>query len=154
MRRDAVHAAAFDDGKQTRHPRIPRRRRHQRPRVCAGEVVRRRAPHRHPLRASRRAHSAPTALYDELSRRTGLRLTTGREQIRAVVPTGEDCELLQLEVGEAALAIDRLATLQGELVKCRHTIIRGDRFSLVAEFSPRSGFQFEVSIMNMSGIGA
>ena len=95
-----------------------------------------------------------TALYDELFRRTGLRLTTGREQIRAVVPTGEDRELLQLEVGEAALAIDRLATLQGELVKCRHTIIRGDRFSLVAEFSPRSGFQFEVSIMNMSGIGA
>ena len=85
-----------------------------------------------------------TALYDELHRRTGLRLTMGREQIRAVVPTPEDRALLQMGTNEAVLAIDRLANVRTDPIEWRHTLIRGDRFSLVAEFSARVGYQFDL----------
>ncbi|HUX05591.1 MAG TPA: GntR family transcriptional regulator [Acidimicrobiales bacterium] len=86
-----------------------------------------------------------TALYDELHARTGLRLTMGRERIRAVVPLAEDRALLAMGPDEAALAIDRLANVHNDPVEWRQTLIRGDRFSLVAEFSARAGYQFDLS---------
>lgn len=95
-----------------------------------------------------------TALYDELFSRSGLRLTMGREQIRAVVPTEDDRQLLQLDSGAAALAIDRLALAHERLVEWRHTIIRGDRFSLVAEFSARSGYQLDLTKMSITSSDA
>ena len=45
----------------------------------------------------------------------------------------------------AALAIDRLSCAKGEPVEWRHTLVRGDRFSVVAEFSGRERYQFDVS---------
>ena len=86
-----------------------------------------------------------TALYDELYRRTGLRLTTGSERIRAVRPSKEERGLLAIGASAAALAIDRLACVQEQPIEWRHTIIRGDRFNLVAEFSARSGYQFDLT---------
>ena len=91
-----------------------------------------------------------TALYDELFSRTGMRLTMGSERIRAVVPSQGELDLLQLPTGAAALAIDRVAHGQGELVEWRQTLIRGDRFSLVAEFSTRSGYQFDPARMSVA----
>jgi GntR family transcriptional regulator len=82
-----------------------------------------------------------TALYDELAARTGLRLESGREHIRSVVPSRAQRRLLQIPPDAGALAIDRLGYAAGRPVEWRHTLIRGDRFSLVAEFSPRSGYQ-------------
>lgn len=82
-----------------------------------------------------------TALYDELAARTGVRLDGGREQIRAVVPTRAQQRLLGIPAGTGALAIDRLGFSGGRPVEWRHTLIRGDRFSLIAEFSPRTGYQ-------------
>ena len=82
-----------------------------------------------------------TALYAELAARTGLRLESGREHIRAVLPTRAQRRLLQIPPAAGALAIDRLGYAAGRAVEWRHTLIRGDRFSLVAEFSPRSGYQ-------------
>ena len=93
-----------------------------------------------------------TALYDELFRRRGLRLSMGSERIRAVVPSEGDLDLLQLPIGSAALAIDRLAHGRGELVEWRQTLIRGDRFSLVAEFSARSGYQFDPARMSVTSV--
>lgn len=89
-----------------------------------------------------------TALYHELFRRTGRRLSTGSERIRAVIPAPADLELLELPPGAAALTIDRVAHGDGELAEWRETLIRGDRFSLVAEFSPRSGYQFDPTGMS------
>ena len=86
-----------------------------------------------------------TALYDELFARTGLRLTMGRERIRAVVANAQDRALLASGPDEAALAIDRLAYAHEEPVEWRQTLIRGDRFSLVAEFSARAGYHFDLS---------
>ena len=88
---------------------------------------------------------AHTGFYDEFLRRAGVALTGGREQIRAVVPSEGDRVLLGLEGDGAALAIDRLGCAKGEPVEWRRTLVRGDRFSVMAEFSARAGYQIDVS---------
>lgn len=85
-----------------------------------------------------------TALYDELAARTGVRLDGGREHIRAVVPTRAEQRLLGIPASTGALAIERLGYSAGQPVEWRHTLIRGDRFSLIAEFSPRTGYQLSL----------
>jgi GntR family transcriptional regulator len=85
-----------------------------------------------------------TALYDELANRTGVRLTGGREHIRAVVPTRAEQRLLELPRMAGALAIDRLGYAGTRPVEWRHTLIRGDRFSLAADFSARTGYQLHL----------
>jgi GntR family transcriptional regulator len=82
-----------------------------------------------------------TGFYDELLSRAGVALTGGREQIRAVVPGDDDRSILQLGPDVAVLAIDRLGCARGEPVEWRHTLVRGDRFSVTAEFSARNGYQ-------------
>jgi GntR family transcriptional regulator len=82
-----------------------------------------------------------TALYDELAARAGLRLEGGREHIRAVAPSRAERRLLEIPPATGALAIDRLGYADGKPVEWRHTLIRGDRFALLAEFSPRTGYQ-------------
>lgn len=82
-----------------------------------------------------------TGLYDELATRAGVRVEGGREHIRAVVPTLAERRLLEIPPATAALAIDRLGHTAGRPVEWRHTLVRGDRFTLLAEFSSRSGYQ-------------
>ena len=82
-----------------------------------------------------------TGFYDELLSRAGVALTGGREQIRAVMPGDDDRSILQLGMDVPALAIDRLGCARGEPVEWRHTLVRGDRFSVLAEFSARDGYQ-------------
>ncbi|MGE5292655.1 MAG: GntR family transcriptional regulator [Micromonosporaceae bacterium] len=86
-----------------------------------------------------------TGLYEELAGRTGIRLDGGHEQIRAVVPTRAEQRLLGIGPSTGALAIDRLGYADGKPVEWRHTIIRGDRFSLLANFSARTGYQLNLS---------
>ena len=82
-----------------------------------------------------------TALYHELELRTGLRIDGGREQIRGVVPTKAQQRLLGISPSTGALAISRLGYAAGRLVEWRTTLIRGDRFCLLAEFSARTGYR-------------
>ncbi len=82
-----------------------------------------------------------TALYAELARRCGVRLTGGQEWIRAVVPTDAERELLDMPPGVAAFAIERLGHRDRERFEWRHTLVRGDRFAVSADFSARSGYQ-------------
>lgn len=86
-----------------------------------------------------------TALYDELDRRCGVRLTTGREHIRAVLPTGAERRLLALPADVAAFAIDRLGCSGASPVEWRRTLVRGDRFSLTARFSASDGYRLDVA---------
>jgi GntR family transcriptional regulator len=85
-----------------------------------------------------------TGFYRELLSRAGVALTGGHEQIRAVIPEADDRALLGLGPEAAALAIDRLSYTGDEPVEWRHTLVRGDRLSLVAEFSARAGYQLGV----------
>jgi GntR family transcriptional regulator len=91
-----------------------------------------------PLLASDFTH---TALYDELAALAGVRLDGGHEHIRGIVPTSAQQRLLRIGPTTGALAIDRVGTVHGVAVEWRQTIIRGDRFSLAAEFSARTGYQ-------------
>lgn len=83
-----------------------------------------------------------TALYIELDTRCGIRLTGGREDVTAVVPEPADAALLDLDERSAALSIRRLSFMGERPVELRHTVIRGDRFTVSARFSPSEGYRF------------
>jgi len=83
-----------------------------------------------------------TALYDEYAERCGVRLSGGEEHIRAVVPVASERELLGIPTGVAAFSIERLGKVGLRAVEWRHTLVRGDRFAVTAQFSARSGYQF------------
>jgi GntR family transcriptional regulator len=85
--------------------------------------------------------------YDELASRAGVRLTGGRERFRAVTPSRLERSLLELPSGVAAFAIERLGFVRERPVEWRHTVVRGDRFSVVAEFSAGIGYRLEVSAL-------
>lgn len=82
-----------------------------------------------------------TSLYVELAARTGTKLDHGREEVRAVIPTAVERKQLACAHDVAAFAINRLSHARGRPVEWRHTLVRGDRYSLTAEFSA-AGYQF------------
>jgi GntR family transcriptional regulator len=78
-----------------------------------------------------------TALYDELAARTGARLTDGCEWITAVVPTTTQRDLLRLPSDVACLRVTRLGRLADRPVEYRITLVRADRYTVVADWSSR-----------------
>lgn len=74
------------------------------------------------------------ALYDAWQRAAGVRLTSGRETIRAVVPSARQRALLAMERSEAALLLERTGAVGDRLVEYRITLVRGSRFSFSAEW--------------------
>lgn len=86
-----------------------------------------------------------TALYTELAERCGVHLTGGTEHIRAVLPTPAERAALQVTPEVAAFAIERVGYAGRRAVEWRHTLVRGDRFAVNAQFSGRDGHQFSVS---------
>ncbi|MCA1719818.1 MAG: GntR family transcriptional regulator [Actinobacteria bacterium] len=78
-----------------------------------------------------------TALYTELLTHCGLRLTGGREQVRAVVPLRGERAHLHVPAGVALLAVERTGCLDSRPVEHRHTLVRGDRFAVTAQYSGR-----------------
>lgn len=87
------------------------------------------------------ADLALTGLYAELAARTGVQVDGGREHICTVVPTKAEQRLLAIPPSTGALLVSRLGYAAGRPVEWRRTLIRGDRFSLVAEFSSRTGYR-------------
>jgi GntR family transcriptional regulator len=92
-----------------------------------------------------RADFTHTSLYDELARRCSVRLTGGREQLRAVVPSPAEQRLLAIDPTTAAFAIERLGTVDRTPTEWRHTLIRGDRFTVSAQFSGRDGYRVDLT---------
>ncbi len=86
-----------------------------------------------------------SGLYDELAGLTGTRLTGGNEVITAIVPTAANRKLLKVPAGIAALEVRRLGCLRSQPVEWRETLIRGDRFSVTAEWSAQEGYRMGVS---------
>ncbi|GAA4668458.1 GntR family transcriptional regulator [Nocardioides nanhaiensis] len=93
-----------------------------------------------------------TSLYDELDRRCGVRLTGGRERVRAVVPTPAERVLLGIGQDTAALAMERTGELRGRPVEWRQTLVRGDRFSLLTEFA--GGDRVSLTVSDRATAGA
>ena len=75
-----------------------------------------------------------TALCTELLVHCGLRLTGGREQVRAVLPTRGEQALLRVPPTSALLAVERTGCLHGRPVEHRRTLVRGDRFAVTAHY--------------------
>ncbi|MGQ0623287.1 MAG: GntR family transcriptional regulator [Sporichthyaceae bacterium] len=87
-----------------------------------------------------------TSLYGELARLTGVRLTGGREVIRALVPDPGVRRLLGIRADTAVLSVERLGCLQGRPLEFRHSLIRGDRFSLTAQWPGNAGYQVDADL--------
>ncbi|MGH4031781.1 GntR family transcriptional regulator [Actinomycetota bacterium Odt1-20B] len=79
-----------------------------------------------------------TALYTELSRRCGLKVDGGQERILPFLPDIRQCWLLGLAAREAAFFIERTGRAGGRVVEWRETVVRGDRFAFVAQWSGTS----------------
>jgi GntR family transcriptional regulator len=79
-----------------------------------------------------------TALYDELSAHCGVRLTGGRERVQAILASRGERALLHLPVTAALLLVERTGCLHGRPLEFRHTLVRGDRYAVTADFDTRS----------------
>jgi GntR family transcriptional regulator len=82
-----------------------------------------------------------TALYEELAARASVRITGGREQIHADVACLHQARLLDIAPGDPVFRMDRLGSTDDRPVEWRHTVIRGDRFVLTADFSSGTGYR-------------
>lgn len=72
---------------------------------------------------------ASRSLYDQLESR-GHEVVRAHQQIKAVTPDSDQCELLGVSRGAAALCVDRVASdRRGNAVEFASTIYRGDRYS-------------------------
>jgi GntR family transcriptional regulator len=82
-----------------------------------------------------------TALYDELAQRCGVRPTTGTEWITTEMPDAQEQELLGVGESTPVFRICRLGKADGRPIEWRQTLVRGDRYTFVANWSPTGGYQ-------------
>ena len=80
-----------------------------------------------------------TALYDELATRCGVRLSAGKEWVKAVVPDKRQRDLLGLGARQAVFSMERLSHIGDRPVEWRETTVRGDRYTFVATWSQARG---------------
>lgn len=87
------------------------------------------------------ADFATGALYERFARLCGVVLTGGEETVQPILPTAAERRLLGGDPGTAAFSVRRLGTAKGRPVEWRHTLVRGDRFALRADFDRNEGYQ-------------
>ena len=87
-----------------------------------------------------------TALYAEMTRIGAPTPTAGWERLTPVIPPAADRKLLDLPSRAAAFSLERLGTRDGEPVEWRTTLIRGDRYRFVSEWSPGGGSMLRPSL--------
>ncbi len=90
-----------------------------------------------------RADFSHSALYDEMAALCGTRPDSGREEIRAVVPTAAERGLLQLRAGTGAFHIERIGYASLAPVEWRSTLIRADRYSFAVDWLGQAGLTVE-----------
>jgi len=73
-------------------------------------------------------------LYELLARHCSVRITGGWERIRPVIPNATERRLLRLPSNTAAFSIERLALVGDTPIEWRNSLIRGDRYSLIAQW--------------------
>lgn len=83
-----------------------------------------------------------TALYDELQARCGIRPVAGTEWIATELPGPVDRELLGVAAKQPVFRIRRRSTTsEGEPVEWRETVIRGDRYTFVAQWTATGAYE-------------
>lgn len=78
-------------------------------------------------------------LYHELRQRCGVSVVGGWERIRPAIPSTCDCEELQMPPDTAVFAIERLGRSSERPIEWRVSKVRGDRYSFVTTWDPRTG---------------
>lgn len=76
-----------------------------------------------------------TALYEELARIESPVPNEGWERLTPIVPSAEDRTRLGLRQGDAAFFLERLGLRGGQPIEWRTTILRGDRYRFVTDWS-------------------
>lgn len=76
-----------------------------------------------------------TALYAELGKAKAPVPNQGWERLTPIVPTSVDRKTLGLRKSDAAFFLERLGTHDGAPIEWRTTIIRGDRYRFVTDWS-------------------
>lgn len=84
---------------------------------------------------------ADTALYDELSARCGVRPSSGTEWINTEVPSAAEQGLLGIDEQTAVFRICRSSRAGERAIEWRETLVRGDRYTFVANWSPTGTYQ-------------
>jgi GntR family transcriptional regulator len=79
-----------------------------------------------------------TALYDELAKLGRPVPNQGQERLTPIVPTTSDRALLELRKGDAAFFLERQGSRDGTPIEWRTTIVRGDRFRFVSDWTAGS----------------
>lgn len=78
-------------------------------------------------------------LYQELAVRCGVTVVGGWERIRPTIPRPEECRALRMPQGTAVFTIERLGRSVDRPIEWRVSTVRGDRYSFVTNWDPRSG---------------
>ena len=86
-----------------------------------------------------------TALYDELASRCGVQPVAGKEWVTTELPPERERELLEISAKQPAFRICRLSEGDDGPIEWRETVVRGDRYSFVAEWSPGLGYEATLS---------
>jgi GntR family transcriptional regulator len=89
-----------------------------------------------PLLAADLTHGV---LYHELSQRCGVTVVGGWERIRPTIPTPEECDALNMPPATAVFTIERLGRTAERPVEWRVSKVRGDGYSFVTTWDPRTG---------------
>ena len=92
-----------------------------------------------------RVDFSETALYDELSRTCGVRPTSGTEWINTEVPDAAEARRLAIGTETAVFRICRLSRAADQLIEWRETLVRGDRYTFVAHWSPSGAYRAELT---------
>ena len=79
-----------------------------------------------------------TALYDELDRAGAPVPNQGWERLTPILPSASDRKLLELGKSDAAFFLERRGCRNGNPIEWRTTVIRGDRYRFVTDWSTGS----------------
>ncbi len=75
------------------------------------------------------------SLYEFLAREGEIRVSGARERVTAAIPDAATRELLAIPRGVAVLVVDRVTYSGEQAFEWRTSIVRGDRFAFVADWS-------------------
>jgi GntR family transcriptional regulator len=78
-----------------------------------------------------------TALYDEMTRIGAPTPNEGWERLEPALPSADDRRLLDLDEASAVFSLERLGSRDGVPVEWRTTVIRGDRYRFVSDWTAR-----------------
>lgn len=81
-----------------------------------------------------------TALYDELQQACGVRPLSGTEHITTELPPKAERDLLRIGAKQPVFRIRRRSYDGDQMIEWRETLVRGDRYTFVASWSPSGSY--------------